>query len=432
MKYHSKKSKFFKDYHTRLKLIQCIYILNSSFFFFCTNKMTFDCFCKGKKEPPTPDPGKYDIPSTIGSGPKYTMRIKHKHYEKDYNPDYNELPSTLSKKGSTIGLKPPEPKNHNETPGPNYNTTTIGTGRKSSLHIKHFEDKNDTPGPGKYSIRRNLSGPAYTCGTGKRNNYHIDTYSAAPGSYDIPSEMSQRRPMTIHSRQREKYKKKDHPGPMYNVSRPAGADSRKTAFPKAVDPPIPITPGPADYQQINEIGGSKIGTKMRPKTAIKPPEKNNMPYYNIGSTIKPKSMSIGNRPKTSYETMSPGPSYDLGTLMIPKNKTIGIKHKFYDPKMDTPAPGSYWMAEQPKKPPPIIGFPGPDDRSVINEKEERGKPGPGYYEITLKDQMIATSNRGVHICSRTYDEDKPDTAAPYHLYSSTLGGPAYTIGLRDV
>ncbi|OHT08419.1 hypothetical protein TRFO_23104 [Tritrichomonas foetus] len=394
--------------------------------------MTFDCFCRGRKDPPPPDPGKYDIPSTIGSGPKFTMRCRHKQFEKDYAPQYNQLPSTLSKKGSTIGTIPKNTRRKDDVPGPNYNTTTIGTGRKSSMHVKHREERNENPGPGAYTINRDLAGPAYTCGTGKRNSFIVDNMPVPPGSYDLPSDIAKRRPMTIQSREREHFKKKAHPGPIYNVTRPPGSDSRKTCFPKAVDPPIPITPGPADYQHLSELGGSRIGTKMRPRTSMKKPERNKMPYYDIGTTVNPKSLTIGSRPVTSYETMSPGPGYDLGTLMVPKSRTIGERHEIHDPMLDNPAPGSYWMAEQPKKPPPIIGFPGPDDRCIINEKEEKRKPGPGYYETMAKDAMIATSRRGVHIQSRKLEYPPPDTSAPYHSCTSTLGGPKYTIGLRDV
>lgn len=395
--------------------------------------MTFDAFCKGRKDPPPPDPGKYDIPSTIGKGPKFTLHQRHKQFDVEYAPKYNQLPSTLSKKGSTIGPLTSRTRKTDDVPGPSLYTTTIGTGRKSSMHVKHFEEKNENPGPGSYNIPSSFDGPAYSCRTGKRNTYIVDNVPVPPGTYDIPSDISKRRPMTISSREREHFKKKAHPGPIYNVQKPTGSESRKTAFPKGPrEPPIPITPGPADYQQITSVGGKSIGTKMRSRTPMNKQERNRMPYYDIGTTINTKSVTIGSRPATSYETMSPGPGYDIGTLMVPKNKTIGERHVVHDPMDDNPAPGSYWIGEQPKKPPPIIGFPGPDDRCVINIKKEKQKPGPGYYDAQPTDMFISTSRRGRSIAHKKDEDYMPDTAAPYHSCTSTLGGPMYTIGLRDV
>lgn len=396
--------------------------------------MTFDAFCRGRKDQQTPDPGMYDIPSSFGSGAKFTLHQKHKQYEKDYAPQYKQLPSTLSKKGSTIGNRTPESRKSEAVPGPMLVTTTIGTGRKSSMHIKHFEEKNDNPGPGSYNIRSTFNtGPAYSCGVGKRDTYLVETMTVAPGTYEIPSDIAKRRPMTISSRTRERFKKKTHPGPIYDVQKPVGSDARKTAFPKGPrEPPIPITPGPADYQQLSTIGGSKMGTQMRSRTALHQPERNQMPYYDIGTTVVPKAVTIGSRPSTSYETISPGPRYDLGTLMIPKKRSIGNRHEMRDMMADNPAPGSYWIGEQPKKPPRYSGFSGPGDRCVIDEKKEKEKPGPGYYETQTEDMRIATSRRGVTIKHKSYTDKRPDTAAPYHPCTSTLGGPMYTIGLRDV
>lgn len=396
--------------------------------------MTFWDFAKGRRDPPPPDPGKYDIPSTIGSGPKYTMRRRHKEYEKDYNPGFDELPSTLDKRGRSIGSRY-RSRERDVYPGPSYNTSTIGTGRKSTIHTRNPPKENENPGPGSYDIKRDLDGPAYTCGTGKRNDFIQDHIIVPPGSYELPQPMSQRRPATISSRAREPYKKKAHPGPCYEVQKPIGSDARKVQFPKGPrDLPIPPGPGPADYQSIEPGFGrqSKLTSRMKTKHPTKEPERNNMPYYDIGTTINPKKRSHGVRPKTSYETMSPGPTYNIGTTINPKNRTIGIRHVYHDPHEDIPSPDSYWMGEVTPMPPPIVSIVGPSDRAPINEKEEKLKPGPGYYETPRS--QFRPGEKGYKFAAGRKEADlypRPDTAAPYHSTKSTLGGPMYTIGSRD-
>jgi hypothetical protein len=153
-----------------------------------------------------------------------------------------------------------------------------------------------------------------------------------------------------------------------------------------------------------------------------------MPYYDIGTTLSPEKKSLLRRPATSYETVSPGPQYDIGTTITPKRRTIGVRHSQKDPHAEDPAPDSYWTREVSAKSPPFMGFPGSADRCPVDLSKEAKKPGPGYYETS----PLFESGRGFKFTSKPDTQVRPDSAAPYQPSPSSLGGPHYTIGLKDV
>jgi hypothetical protein len=289
---------------------------------------------------------------------------------------------------------------------------------------------NENPGPGSYQIPDSFDGPRYTCGTGKRNTFIVDNMHVPPGGYSPPQPLDHRRPATISQRFKEPFQRRVHPGPMYETEVPIGAGSRRTRFPREPRfPPIPQTPGPGDYEHVKPFGrGSQLSSRMRPKPPLTEPERNEMPYYDVGTTINPSKKTHLKRPVTSYETMSPGPHYHIGTTVVPRRKTIGIRHLSKDSRQENPSPDSYWMAETPPKPPPVVGMLGPDDRCPGNLRHEAAKPGPGYDQPDL----MGHNRRGYPFTSKPDNDVHPDTAAPYHGARSTLGGPMYTIGLRDV
>ncbi|KAH0792868.1 h-shippo 1 [Histomonas meleagridis] len=355
--------------------------------------MTFDDFAIGRNDSDYPPVGNYDIPSTIGSGPKFTMRSRHKQFEIDYDPSYNLLPSTLSKKGSTIGRKYYTKKESDNFPGPSYVSTTIGKGPKTSIHNRHPTTSDVTPGPGSYTLPTStFNGPKYSIGVGKRFDYFVDSATVAPGTYYPKPPMEQRRPMTISSKTPEPFRRKQHPGPMYNIREKIGSSTPKFSFPKGSrDQPIEITPGPLDYQGTPK--STKIGPSLKGRTKVRSFDVNPMPYYDVGTTIKPRKMSMHSRPPTSYETVSPGPGmYDIPSSIVPKKKTIGVRSKTKNPHDEIPSPDSYGCVDIKPKSSSITGFLGSGDRFVVNLKEEAKKPGPGYYDP--KNNEISASKKG--------------------------------------
>jgi hypothetical protein len=64
----------------------------------------------------------------------------------------------------------------------------------------------------------------------------------------------------------------------------------------------------------------------------------------------------------------------------------------------------------------------------VNLEHEARKPGPGYYETS---NIFDTTGKGFTLQSKPPNDVRPDTAGPYHAAQSTLGGPLYTIGLKE-
>jgi hypothetical protein len=393
-------------------------------------QMTFDSWVKGKRQAPPPDPCKYSIPSTIGSGPKYSLHFRHKVYDADTNPDYNLLPATLDHHAATIGPQFPPTPPPTVNPSPDFNTSSLGEGPKAAMHIRHKYPMSTTPGPGSYVIPDSFDGPVFTVGVGGRNSFIIDNNIVPPGSYELPCPMHERHPIAIHNRNREPFRRRGHPGPCYDVALPIGQGAPSVGFSKAERfPPIPQTPGPGDYDHYAPFGKrSQILPRLRSRIPLKDPDRNQMPYYHLGTTINPEKKSLLKRPDTSYDTMSPGPAYDVRSALAQKPKTIGVRHLHKDPRADNPSPDSYWMAQIPPKAPPIVGFTGPADRCPVNLAKEAKKPGPGYYESRT---LYTPGKPGFKFTTKPNNDVRPDTAAPYHGSKSTLGGPLYTIGLKD-
>jgi hypothetical protein len=154
-----------------------------------------------------------------------------------------------------------------------------------------------------------------------------------------------------------------------------------------------------------------------------------MPYYGLGGTIRPLGRSLGCRIESSFDTVSPGPRYNLRTQLDGQGRAIGALIPTKNPHADTPAPDSYWMVPEPPKPPRILGFVGPADRCPVDLRKEAQRPGPGYYEAPVG---LGAGTRGCALRPRPRDDMKVDTAAPYYAAPSTFGGPKFTIGLRDV
>ena len=402
--------------------------------------MTFFAFAKGRKEDCTTGPGQYNIPSTFGNGPKYSIKNRPKDWAPEYAPKYTKLPSTLSDKGTRLQPKKQKFRSRaykdNAEPELYDLPSTIGEGPKVSFHIKHKEPVNNNPGPAEYSPKVYDFQPSYSIGVGTRFDFIKDNVIVPPGAYDIPSTLEVKKVARERPKKKgpakPKHQKRQHPGPIYDVERPLGSDARKCAFPKGPrDLPIPVTPGPGDYDVQVPFGhSSRLKTQFHYRPKERESDINKAPYYTIPSTIRPKKKTIASRPSTSYETDSPGPIYDIPTTIRPKSRTIGVRTEMKDPRAEFPGPGAYFDREDPKEPSMDVVCPldMPFERDIINFKEARSLPGPADYN-TPRDGLRNTI--GFTIKHKYPNDIRPDTAAPYNNLGTTLGGYAYTIGDRN-
>ena len=400
--------------------------------------MTFFTFAKGRKDDCTTAPGMYDIPSCFGKGPKYTFRSRPKDKNPDFCPKYNELPSTLSKNGVKLAPKNQcfqnRGKKEEAQPELQNISGSIGNGPKIAIHSRPSTPMTTNPGPGDYDPEKPSFTHSCSMGVGKRFNFIEDNIIVPPGAYDIPSTIEVKkvgRGAAKKKNTREKFQKKQHPGPIYNVQSTIGSDARRSAFPKGPrDMPINSNPGPGEYDIPSIFDDTrKIRTTFHSRTREKPSDTNNAPFYNIPSTIQPKKKSMSSRPATSYETPSPGPKYDIPSTIKPKKKTIGIRNEIKDPMAEIPGPDSYFRSNPlaDVNTDVVCPFDAPYERDIIDYKEASSLPGPSDYNTARS----TLSSKGFTIKNKPKDDNEPDTAAPYRMLSSTLGGPAYTIGDRD-
>ena len=391
--------------------------------------MGLSTWAKGRKAE-TPGPGTYSVPAPFGSGPHYTMKGRTRDRLPDPEPAIISLPSTLVFRTTTFGYRPKE-KAIDPTPGPNLTPPPIGRDApKFTLKFKHPDPPNTNPGPADYTISREFPGPRQTISSGPR--YSLSLTSSAPiGLYKLPSSFDTHKSVTIGSRLPSPEPERAGPGPgKYGAPSTIGTGPAYSVPRGPRDWVFSDNPGPADYQRLRPLTSeTQIGTSF--KGAVRAPEgdKHDYPYYSIPGTIVPRKKSHGVRPETSYETPSPGPAaYTVGGGITPKQKTIGVKSPQKVVGTEDPGPADYFKTEITPKPPPFCGFYGPEDRSLIDARKEREKPGPGAYDETRE---FDTIRKGFYFTSRNFDEYIADTSAPYIGQISGLGGPRWTIGNKD-
>lgn len=392
--------------------------------------MGLSMWAKGRKAE-TPGPGTYSIPAPFGSGPQYTMKGRARDRDPDPEPAIIALPSTLVFRTTTFGYRPKE-KPIDPTPGPNLTPTPIGSDSpKFSFKFKHPDPPNTNPGPADYTISREFPGPRQTISSGPRTT--LSRSSPAPiGLYKLPSSFDKHKPVSIGSLLPSP--EPEHPGPgpgKYAPDTTIGTGPSYTVPRGPRDWIPPDTPGPADYQRLRPLTSeTRIGTSLKGPAHTDTKDKRDYPYYALPDTIIPRKRSHGVRPETSYETLGPGPAgYTPDIGLTPKSRTIGVLPP--TPAIDkSPGPADYFKTEITPKPPPFCGFYGPTDRCIVDLAKESEKPGPADYDARPGEFDVFRT--GFYFTSRNLDSYTPDTAAPYMGQISSLGGPRWTIGLKDV
>ena len=112
---------------------------------------------------PTPGPGAYKIPSSIGSGPRSTISPRYKSVQPRSDPSLVSVPSSIGNCPKiSMGSRLHEPRQQ-ATPGPGYVPPSFGSNapritfpkakqsRKKKSKKKSKSDDKSTPGPGAYS-----------------------------------------------------------------------------------------------------------------------------------------------------------------------------------------------------------------------------------------------------------------------------------------
>ena len=112
-----------------------------------------------------PEPGTYNLPTTLGKGPKIVLhgRRPKEHIEAIPGPGaYNPNPKIIIEK---------------------YPKIALSTAPRCE---KDYSTKKDVPGPGMYKLKSTLDGPKFGFGIGKKLNYSYDQGIPGPGAYKVP------------------------------------------------------------------------------------------------------------------------------------------------------------------------------------------------------------------------------------------------------
>jgi len=111
------------------------------------------------------EPGAYNLPSTIGEGPKITFHGKLNKQKSNtipgpgtYNPDPKAIFERLPK-------------------------VALSTGPRTE---KDYSTRKDVPGPGTYGLKSTLNGPRFGFGIGKKGYCKRDNDIPGPGAYKVP------------------------------------------------------------------------------------------------------------------------------------------------------------------------------------------------------------------------------------------------------
>lgn len=351
-------------------------------------------------------PGKYDIRSTIGGGPKYSFSPRAAD-------SGDAAPATPSPRKSSNSKK--EPVHVPELPK-QFSMSSCPSSPRFSLYGRTQTKDRETaakPGPGQYTIPSTVGGHGVTL---------------SPRFQPVPTDAE------------------EVPGPgSYDVSR----FGDKLPAPKA--PHIPhaaprenILPGPGSYEVVGDLEqrlqpkhpristdplfGGRIyppeGASVAPGPGTYEPENGTVKE----SIAKKKGITISNRIVPSGELESIYPKPGPGEYVMPstfgdqkKGFTLLSRREELPPRLIVPGAGSYnpggTVAEEIAKSHQGIRFNGgrPFDASAdVRPARLDEKPGPGAYEPKL--ELTSPRARGFQFNSRT--EGKHDNP-----FSDLAGAP---------
>ncbi|OHS93433.1 hypothetical protein TRFO_11869 [Tritrichomonas foetus] len=401
--------------------------------------MSFESWSYGKRMRDTPGPGAYSVPSSFGDGPKYTFQGRPKEKIHILEPPILLLPSTLSSHRTSFGGRTRTPPME-ETPGPLDIRGTFGKDLpKISFHGRHELPVSDVPPPTAYNVPRSFDTRPIKILNGPRTDLIDHRPRPKPGTYFLPSDFDSHKQLTIGPVLPPPELDNGVPGPgQYNAYKNLGSEAPKYSFPKDTQRDRKNSlPGPAEYNSSStnlDTHGKvpfSIGKKSRPPLKFEPlgGDTHDYPYVNIGGTMIPKSVTIGYRPETCYETVSPGPGYSSKSSFELRKISIGNLTKIQDGENCAPSPDHYFKAPfVVPRTEPFKGFNGPISREPEEIKRDKWVPSPGDYSVTRdldKPKACFKFNKAEKL-----KEYKADTTAPYSQPTSSLGGPRFTIGRK--
>ena len=369
----------------------------------------------------TPGPGAYMPPSMFGNeSPKYTIKNRYKDRPNTTDGSFQNIPSTIGTGHKySFGVRPKD-SNKFVPPGPSYIPPAFGTdAHKSSFHSRGYEKKQEsTPGPVAFDDPTRKQSPRYTMRPRifMKDN---DNCSPGPGKYnpDYDKVLPGTRKSTITSR---------HPGPKAEVTPgpydvPLSPDLRPISFHRRhADPKRDDTPGPGKYNTDRGFGTdarkSAIHLRLEEKRFV-----NQAPYEKIPELFgnSGRKWSLSGRPKERNTESTPGPSYMPPAFGSDTTK-VSFHGKGYEPKR-AQSPGPYMVPIEPGGRKYSI-----KGRNYAPDAKNNG-PGPGKYNPNYDVTLPSSPKTGIRV---KLQEPKPKASPGYYMLPP-FSGPKITIGVRD-
>ena len=390
-----------------------------------------------KKNNKSPGPSEYEQQSTIGRDcPKFTISGKIEPKERNDQDDkgigYQVIPSSVGN-GPKYSLRGrPKEAKQEQTPGPSYVPPAFGKDAKTSaFHIKREpKGKNEktSPGPGEYAV------PS-TIGAGKKFSMKGRVFppemgeSAGPGPAEYNPEFDAVMPKvqqsSMHIRPAERKQKDTGPGPgLYSI--PSTLNQNPVSFHKRTEQHIDkISPGPAKYNYDPQIGSDARKYTMRSRIDVKK-DVLSVPYYVLESTIgQGRKSTLHGRPKDAKIESSPGPDF-----MPPSFGSDSHKFSFGNRRdiskrstsASVPGPGEYDVGTTIGK---GLKFSLKGREKIPEEKDIN--PGPAAYAPNYDKLLAARESKiGARI-----EVKKEVIGGKYYKLPDPDRGPMYTIGRKS-
>ncbi|OHS97783.1 hypothetical protein TRFO_09192 [Tritrichomonas foetus] len=322
-------------------------------------------------------PGYENLPTTIGTGHKYSLSSRHQQGKQFITPapDYHPPPIGVGAPASSFHQRL-TPRERGGTPGPNYAPTFSG-GKQWTMKARRFidEEKPCSPGPGKYGPQyENVLPAPRKIQIGNVINRKVENNNPGPGQYPIDRSLINQ-PASFH--QRIDQKKQDWvPGPAkYEPEKHYPKEGPQYSLRSRIDTPKDVIRAPYQALKSTVGDGLKYSLSYRPKDLAKPVTPG--PAYvppPFGSDAT--KCSLTSRRDTKKPAPGPGPgAYDVnqpnsgrkwsmkGRNFLPDRKDAGPGVGKYNPDYDKvlPSPRRNQILERPK------------ERNTVS--------GPGYYDL---------------------------------------------------
>jgi hypothetical protein len=330
------------------------------------------------------------LPSSIGSGPKISLASRHATRDSEVTPGPSYVPPPLGAdaKKSTMSFRHQESRSLGaDNPGPGSYDIPSKFGndaQKSSMHARtndQFGIGTQSPGPGAYApdyssqFKRAPSATMHV-----RTEQKRDDFTPGPGAYSISRELGGKGSV-FHVRATSSSAASSTPGPgAYSPSSTLFSSGPKYTMKSRHE--SSSRPTTAPYRALPSSIGSGPKISLASRHATRDSEVTPGPSYvppPLGADAKKSTMSFRHQESRSLGADNPGPgSYDIPSKFgndAPKSTMHARTNDQFGVGTQSPGPGAYApdYSSQFKR--------APSATMHIRTRTNQPESTPGYYDI---------------------------------------------------